>query len=207
MTVPVHASASRRSSRRFLAPAVALTLTLGLAACGDSDSGDEGDGAAGATPTSSSATGGSAGGETVDVTAVDYGFVGIPTTLAAGSELTLTNDSQGEVHEIALFALPEGETRSAQELLMLSEEEVGQVTGPPRGVSVALPGEEGRVVVGDLAVDEPGRYVMICAIPTGADPQAYRDLLAAPPASDEPPDIPGGPPHFVQGMVAEFTVQ
>lgn len=206
MPVPVHQSDHRRLRRRFLAPAAALTLTLGLAACGGDDDGDDED-AVGATTTTAVLAPSDAGGGTVEVTAVDYGFVGIPTSLPAGSELRLTNSSEREVHEIVLFRLPEGETRSAQELLMLPEEEGGQVTGRPRGVTVALPGEEGQVVVGDLTVDEAGRYLMICGIPTGADPQAYRDLLAAPPASDEPPDIPGGPPHLTQGMVAEFTVQ
>ena len=202
MSVPVHRSERRRAHRRFLAP-TALILALGLAACGDSDDDED----AVATPPTTAPADRDVEGETVEVSAVDYGFVGIPTSLPAGSELSLTNDSEGEVHEIVLFRLPEGETRSAQEILMLGEEEVGKITGPPQGVSVALPGEEGRVVLGDLAVDDPGRYVMACFVPTGADPQAYRDLMAAPPASDEPPDIPGGPPHFTQGMVAEFTVQ
>jgi len=75
-------------------------------------------------------------------------------------------------------------------------------------VSIAFPGEEGMAVVGSPTLTEPGRYALICAIPTGADPQAYRDLFAAPPSDNEgPPDIPGGPPHFTQGMFAELTVE
>jgi hypothetical protein len=205
MSLPLHPT-DRRPVRRLLAPAVALSLALGLAACGDSADEDEDATPASPPTTAAPADGGDGGGDTIEVSAVDYGFVGIPTSVEAGTTLALTNDSEAEVHEIVLFRLPEGETRSVQELLMLGEEEAGQVTGPPKGVSVALPGEEGQNALGDLTVEEPGRYVMVCFVPTGADPQTYRELLSAPPASDEPPEIPGGPPHFTQGMVAEFTV-
>ncbi len=124
-----------------------------------------------------------------------------------GSTIAFSNDSEGEVHEIVLFKLPDDEERPVSELLALPQEEVGMVTGAPVGVSLAFPGEDGMVVEGDLTVEDPGRYLMICAIPTGADPQAYRDVLAAPTPPDGPPDVPGGPPHFTQGMVAELTVQ
>ena len=57
--------------------------------------------------------------------------------------------------------------------------------------------------VGDGKLTEKGRYAVICTIPTGADPQAY---LNAPP-SDGPPNVPGGPPHLVNGMFGEITVK
>ena len=50
------------------------------------------------------------------------------------------------------------------------------------------PGEDGYAVV-EL---EPGDYIALCFIPTGM-------------TSDEGPP-PEGPPHAMQGMVAEFTV-
>jgi hypothetical protein len=59
--------------------------------------------------------------------------------------------------------------------------------------------------VGDGKLTEKGRYAVICAIPTGADPQAY--LAAASGPSDGPPNVPGGPPHLVQGMFGEITVK
>ena len=52
---------------------------------------------------------------------------------------------------------------------------------------------------------EPGRYVVICAIPTGADPVAYFDPANQSP--DGPPNVEGGPPHFTQGMYADLTVE
>jgi hypothetical protein len=43
----------------------------------------------------------------------------------------------------------------------------------------------------------------VCAIPTGADPQEYLEQAAT---SDGPPEVDGGPPHFVNGMVDELLV-
>jgi hypothetical protein len=57
-------------------------------------------------------------------------------------------------------------------------------------VIIAPPGEDGFAAVGDGTPTETGRYVFICGIPVGADPQAYLD------AADEgegPPDVDGGP--------------
>jgi hypothetical protein len=199
----------RRRRRRFAVPAAAvLTLTLGLAACGNDDDDDEA--ATTTTVADQETTTTEAGGETVDITAVDYDFQGVPDSVPAGTELSFTNGSDGEVHEIVLLRINDDETRSVEELAALpeSESEALFTQGPPALVSIALPGEEGMAVVGSPTVAEPGRYALFCFIPTGADPQAYRDLFAAPPSDDEgPPDIPGGPPHVTQGMFAELTVE
>lgn len=203
----------RRRSRRIGAIAAGLALTLGLAACGDDEDEDatattttETTEAAG-EPTTTAASGG-ASGETVEITGVDYAFEGTPETVAAGTELTFTNASDREVHELVAIRIDDDETRPLEELLGLSEEESGEVT-EFQGVAVALPEEDGMVVEGDLVLDEPGSYALLCFIPTGADPQVYRDLFANPPAEGEegPPEIPGGPPHFTAGMVAELTVE
>jgi hypothetical protein len=50
---------------------------------------------------------------------------------------------------------------------------------------------------------EPGRYLLLCAIPTGADVQEYLDAAAT---SDGPPQVGGGPPHLVNGMVDDLVV-
>ncbi len=42
------------------------------------------------------------------------------------------------------------------------------------GVSVAPPEAPGNVVEGELVLDEPGRYALLCFIPTGADPDGCR---------------------------------
>ena len=59
-------------------------------------------------------------------------------------------------------------------------------------------------MVGTGTLAEPGRYLIICAIPTGVDPGEY--LTAAAESEGGPPDVPGGPPHFVHGMYGQITV-
>jgi hypothetical protein len=46
---------------------------------------------------------------------------------------------------------------------------------------------------------------VMCAIPTGVDPEEY--LAAAAGAAGGPPDVAGGPPHFTHGMAAELIVE
>ena len=70
---------------------------------------------------------------------------------------------------------------------------------------LAPPGEGAIAAVGDGTLSEPGRYAIICAIPTGADPAEY--LAAAAESEGGPPEVPGGPPHFVNGMFAEIVVE
>jgi hypothetical protein len=45
----------------------------------------------------------------------------------------------------------------------------------------------------------------MCAIPTGVDPDVY--LQAAAEAAGGPPEVEGGPPHFLHGMAAELIVE
>ncbi len=54
-----------------------------------------------------------------------------------------------------------------------------------------------------MVLTQPGRYLFVCTIPTGADPAAYREAAKNP---GPPPSIPGGPPHVVVGMLSEVTV-
>jgi hypothetical protein len=144
---------------------------------------------------------------TYNVAGVDYAFEGVPETVAAGSDFTLTNESAVEVHEIVLVRLPDGEDRSVEELLQLPPDDLMPLMMPGLvGVSAAPPLAEGMVVHGTMTVNEPGRYAMLCFIPTGADPDEFMAAAAAA-EGDGPPDVPGGPPHTVHGMFAQFTVQ
>src|SRR5690606_14356274 len=88
--------------------------------------------------------------EAIEVTGVDYAFEGVPETVEPGTSFTFRNDSAVEVHELILFQIPEGEERSLDELLALPEEEANAIVGEPLGVSVALPGEEGESMMGEL---------------------------------------------------------
>ena len=97
--------------------------------------------------------------------------------------------------------------RSVEELLELPQEQLGAVlgAGPPQTVLLAPPGREQIPAVGDGTLREPGRYLVMCSIPTGVDPAEY--LAAAAAAGGEQPQVPGGTPHFVHGMAAELFVE
>jgi hypothetical protein len=108
---------------------------------------------------------------------------------------------------MVVFRLPDGEERSAEELLALPEDEQNAVLADdvePAMVLLAPPGSTEVIqAVGDGTLTEPGRYLVLCAIPTGADPEAFLDA----PPSDGPPEVEGGPPHFTNGMYGEIVVE
>jgi hypothetical protein len=164
---------------------LAVLVTL-AAACGDDDTAD--------------------GPTTIEVTTVDYAFEGLPATAKAGSTFTLNNTSPTELHEFVAFRIPDDETRPMTELVTLPEEELGVIfAGEPATVLLAAPGGETIPAVGDGTLNETGRYAVVCAIPQGADPQEFLDAAAA--SEGEPPEVAGGPPHFVLGMYAEITIE
>ena len=181
------------SPRRALTRPVAglAVAALALAACGDDDD-------AGATATEEAA-------DVVEVTAIDFGYEGLPATLAAGTQLTLANASEVELHELVAFRLPDDEARPVSELVALPEEEVLATLGEPVTVLLAPPGGDQIPAVGDGTLAEPGRYAIVCVIPTGADPDEYLQAAAA--SEEGPPEVEGGPPHIAEGMFAELVVE
>jgi hypothetical protein len=194
----------RRAPQRTAAIALAaIAPVLAIAAgCGDDDDSE----AAEATTTTSAAAGASAA-DTIEIAAVDYAFEDLPDSVDAGTELTLRNDSTTEVHELVAFRLPEGEDRDLDELMQLPEAELDAILAPPPVlVVVAPPGDDAIVAVGDGTLAEPGRYVLLCAIPTGADPAEFMAAAQAAGPDDGPPEVAGGPPHFVHGMIADLDV-
>lgn len=189
---------SRRSITR--AAAAASLCGLLLAGCGDDDdrATDPATDLEVAEPVATEA-------EVVEVTAVDYGYEDLPATVPAGTTLTLANDSEVELHELVAFRLPDGENRAVGELVTLPEAELLPTLGEPATVLLAPPGGEQIPAVGDGTLAEPGRYAIVCVIPTGADPGAYLDAAAE--SDGGPPDVPGGPPHIANGMFAELVVE
>jgi hypothetical protein len=187
-----------RSAPPVATSAVALVVplvALAVAACGGDDDTS--------SPSTSAAEG--AAPEQAQVVAVDYGFEGLPESISSETLLTLHNDSSSEAHELIAFALPEDETRAARELVALPESELASsLPDEPSLVLVAPPGEDAVTAVGDGTL-APGRYLVFCAIPTGADPVEY--LRQAQSAQDGPPHVAGGPPHFTSGMFAELVVE
>ncbi len=126
--------------------------------------------------------------------------------MKAGTTLTLKNSSSKELHEMVVVKLPDTEKRSADELIKLPEAQFEAISpGPPALVRLRPPGGGPEIpALGDGKLTEKGRYLVVCSIPTGADPAAY--LKAAEAATDGPPDVPGGAPHVTQGMFGEIIV-
>jgi hypothetical protein len=170
------------SRRRMVAGALAAFALLATA-CGDDDG-------------------------TREVTAADYAFEGLPSSVDAGTTFTLKNSSTKELHEMVVIRIPDSEQRPVRELINLPEAQQEAIfgAGEPAMVLLAPPGG-GEVIkaVGDGTLSQPGRYAVVCFIPTGADPQAY--LAAAQNSSGGPPQVAGGPPHVAQGMYGEITVK
>ncbi len=140
----------------------------------------------------------------VVVRAVDYGFAELPESVVAGSTFSLVNESSVEVHELVAIRLPDDERRTADELVQLPPEELAQFFPLVETVIIAPPEGDGIAVEGTGTLTEPGRYLIICAIPTGADPDEYMAAAAA--AEGGPPQVAGGPPHLAMGMYGEITV-
>ena len=121
--------------------------------------------------------------EEVAITAVDYAFGDVPTTLAAGQySFKIRNQSEAEGHEAIVFRKADGVTQSIEEILNLPEEESESLI-VFKGAAFAEPGQEG----GTLTDLDPGAYGLVCFIPVGGGEE--------------------GPPHFTEGMFTEFTVE
>ena len=140
-------------------------------------------------------------GETIVVTAVDYRFEGLPETVPAGTKISLVNEGN-EPHEFVAMRIPDEETRPVEELVQLSEADLGAVFGDaePATVILAATGQTDvpGAVVGDGTLTEPGRYAIVCFLPTGSDDSILE--------SEGPPPAGETPPHAAHGMVAELTV-
>ena len=138
-----------------------------------------------------------AGGADVTVTGVEYAYQGVPEGAKTGTVVSFVNGGT-EVHEIVAVRRNEGVTTPLEELLAMPDTESEKLV-TFLGVAVASPGESAPETI---TLDQPGRYVFICFIPVGTT-----ELPSlAPDATPNESFLPDGPPHFVQGMVAEFTV-
>lgn len=143
--------------------------------------------------------------EVIEVEMVDFGYVGLPASVPAGTQLTVSNSAAEELHELVAFALPDDEERSVQELTELDPGELVATLGEPVTVLLAEPGGSAIPAVGDGTLSAPGRYAIMCFIPTGVEPQVYLEAAAA--TEEGPPQVEGGPPHFVNGMFRELRVE
>lgn len=173
----------------IIAAACVLSVALLGAACSSDD-----DSSGTTTTTAPEVT-------TIDVTAKNYEFEGVPDTIAAGSTISLTTAEDGEPHELVAVLVPETETRSVDELMELPEAELESLFAEePALVTIALPGatDQPGPVVGDGTLTEPGRYLYLCSFPQGT---TVDDVTNA-----EGPLEGDAPPHFVLGMRGEVRV-
>jgi len=145
------------AARKWVPLALALALTLSLAACGDDDETGATATTAGEETTTTVASDG-----VVDVITVEYGFAGIDATLPAGeTEFTFTNNGE-EPHEMTLIPLTD-DAPPLEELIEGSEKEASKYfAGKPEHTD-AKPGEEGKSITVDL---QPGVYAYVCFVQT-----------------------------------------
>ncbi len=200
--------ASWRPGRRLAVLPLAALVALVPVACSSDDEAAQPLAAAESTTstpaTSSTHPEGHDEPQEIEVTLTDFQFSGLPESAPAGSKLTIVNEAVSELHELVAFRLPDDEERSVEELVSLPQAEVGPMLGAPVTVLLAPPGGEQIAAVGDGTLAEPGRYAIICSIPTGVAPETY--LKAAAASNGAPPEVEGGPPHLVHGMFAELVV-
>ena len=125
----------------------------------------------------------------VEFSAVDYDYEGVPETLPAGlTSFVMSNDSAaGEAHEFSLVKLSDDTDLSVEELLDMPEEQANQHIETFAGGTFAPAGATAGTV-SDLT---PGRWAYVCFIPVGT----VGDTEGS------------GPPHFVEGMAGELTVE
>jgi len=124
---------------------------------------------------------------TLDVTAVDYGFEGMPATMATGYHIVNFTNTGNEQHEMFAFRFNDDTTESIDELFALPEEEAFAKITP---VNAAFaPAGASETVSWNLV--EPGRYAIFCAIPVGTIGEVEGE----------------GAPHFTEGMIEEFAVE
>ena len=181
----------RTATRIAIASTLVTAMTYLLTGCGDSEP------AAVASPVPSD----------IEVRATDFHFHDLPEHVIVGTTVTLVNDAPTEMHELVALRLADDETRTAEEIMALPQEELISLfeSSPPAMVILAGPGQEPVVAVGDGTFTEPGRYLIVCAIPTGVSAETYFAAVAES-DGEGPPQVDGGPPHFVHGMFTELEV-
>ena len=129
--------------------------------------------------------------ETAEVTASEYKFEGVPDEFDAGTAAILLTNEGEEAHEMAIMRKADGVTQSWDEILALPQEEAEALVVQVGGTFAPRKGTKGVAVV-ELV---PGDYVVTCFVPTGTSMSADGEVTEG-----------TGVPHFMGGMLQEFTV-
>ena len=141
---------------------------------------------------------GNCGYGTIEATATEYAFAGIPEEVPAGPTIVSLTNVGKEFHELLLLRKNDGVTESFDELMAIEDEQETFAKTTVVGVAFAPNGAVGHAV----SALSPGDYLAICFLPTGATPEVMAQMSG--PDSSLPPGA--GPPHFTHGMHFEFTV-
>ena len=130
------------------------------------------------------------------VEASEYAFSNVSPSYDAGIvSFDLSNVGE-EVHEMVFFRKNDDVTQSFDEILALGEEEAQSLITNVAAIDATNPGDADYSVL-DL---ESGEYIALCFLPVGATPEVFEAVQSG---QQDPPE---GPPHFVEGMRAEFSV-
>ncbi len=154
-----------------------MLIVLGGAACGERQEATVADTTSAPSTTAVPA----AEGTGLDLTAVDYGFEGIPQSVPAGPvTVTLTNEG-AEEHQAVLVRLDDGVT--PEQYTAAAAEDAAAAYGMLEGFGGPSPLAPGETVSA-TSVLTPGTYLALCFIPSPSD----------------------GTAHAAKGMVAAFEV-
>ena len=121
--------------------------------------------------------------EVIDVTAADYSFTGLPASVPSGQTVFNMTNQGTEPHEIVVFRI----TTDATLEDLLADEDLFDTDTQFIAAAFAEPGDSGSAYA---ELKKPGNYVAVCFVPVGTSGDTEGT----------------GPPHFVEGMQAEFTV-
>jgi plastocyanin len=184
-------------SRLIFGIAANALLVGSLAACAGTGAPGPTSAVSPSTPPGNATESPISGDSPIEVTGVEYAYQGVPETVPAGTKLSFVNAGE-EVHQIVAVKRNAGVTTSLDELLSMPEAESNKLV-TFLDIAVAGPGE---TAPNTITVDQPGSYIFVCFIPVGTT--ALPSL--APGATPNDATLPAGKPHFLEGMVAEFTV-
>jgi hypothetical protein len=206
-----------------------VALVLGLAACSSSGSGNSIETSAPATIASSSTVGSTTTTEpatttttttvittttaraaaepgTIEVLAKDYAYSGLPSTIAAGSRISLTTEAGGDPHEITFMRVKDSDTRSFEELAAaiaaLPPGQLPPMLEQPFALWIfALPGETDSAIFKGDGTLPPGRYTYFDTIHVGAFFSSVRAYQAGMETQGD------SPMHATLGMSGWLTVE
>ena len=128
----------------------------------------------------------------VDVTGVEYEFLGLPKTVPAGNVAIRFTDNGTELHELEIVRVKGKD--SAKKIAGLSEKELAKKTESVGG-TFATQGQTSYTIA-DMS--KPGRYVALCHLPVGSTSEE------AAAKAEKKHDHKS---HAQQGMYAQITVE